>query len=309
MLENIKVALIVPCLNEELTVGTVLSDFKSQFSNIELFVVDNGSSDATATIAMRHGAKVIYEARKGKGNAIRRAFALVDADVFILVDGDDTYDVSNAHVMVAKLIEEDLDMVVGVRMHKSGDAYRGGHEFGNLVFNKLFEVLFGNQFSDIFSGYRVFSRSFVKSFPALSLGFETETEMSVHAANLQLATGELEVAYSARPAGSNSKLNTYKDGFRILITMLNLFRVNKPLLCFSSLSLLPAICSASLMYPILSTFLETGLVPKFPSLIVAVGCIVVSFLLVMVGTMLQTILSFQAENRRLAYLATRNSTN
>lgn len=298
-----KIALIIPCLNEEVTIAKVINDFREQFSSIDIYVIDNGSTDKTAEIAGQEGAVVLHESRKGKGHAVRRAFGKIDADIYIMVDGDDTYDANASIEMVARLIDEQLDMVVGIRKHDNDKAYRAGHELGNHLFNKLFQILFGNQFTDIFSGYRVFSYEFVKSFPARSGGFEIETELSVHSANLHLATCEMETYYKERPEGSDSKLNTYIDGLRILRKMVGLLRQNKPMFFYGMFSVLALIAALLLGAPVILTYLETGLVPRFPSLIVSIGGLIISLLIFMTGVILQTMLSFQAENRHLAYLA------
>ena len=306
VLPTCKIALIIPCLNEEVTIAKVINDFRQEFSAIDIYVIDNGSTDKTADIARREGAVVLHESRKGKGHAVRRAFGKIDADIYIMVDGDDTYDPKASTDMVARLIEEQLDMVVGIRKHDNDKAYRAGHEIGNHLFNKLFQILFGNQFTDIFSGYRVFSHAFVKSFPARSGGFEIETELSVHSANLHLATCEMETYYKERPEGSDSKLNTYIDGLRILRKMIHLLRQNKPMFFYGIFSVLALLGALLLGVPVILTYLETGLVPRFPSLIVSIGGLIVSLLIFMTGTILQTMLSFQAENRHLAYLAVKS---
>lgn len=303
MSEQTNLALIIPCLNEEVTIAKVINDFQREFEQIKIFVIDNGSTDKTSEVAQAEGATIIYEANRGKGNALRRAFSDIDADVYLVVDGDDTYDPCFAPRMVKMLVEDKLDMVVAVRAPSSEKAYRGGHQFGNKAFNKLFKLLFGNKFSDIFSGYRVFSKAFVKSFPALSYGFEIETEICVHATNLRLATKEIVAPYHPRPIGSNSKLNTYKDGFKILVKLINLLRTSRPLLFYGCFGIVFTAYSLILLAPILLTFFETGLVPRFPTLIVTVGSLVISAIFLMIGVILQTMLSFQDENRRLFYLS------
>jgi len=304
-----KIALIIPCFNEEATIAKVINDFRKQFQSIDIYVINNCSIDKTEDIARLEGAAVLNETRKGKGHAIRRAFSIIDADIYIMVDGDDTYDPKASRMMVSHLIDKQLDMVVGIRKHDNDKAYRTGHKLGNNLFNKLFQILFGNQFSDIFSGYRVFSRAFVKSFPARSSGFEIETELSVHCANLHLATFEMETYYKERPKGSVSKLNTYIDGLRILRKMLDLLRENKPMYFYSIFSIAALIGSLLLGIPVVLTYLETGLVPQFPSLIVSIGSLIVSLLILMTGIIMQTMLSFQAENRHLAYLAVKTKEN
>lgn len=298
-----KIALLIPCLNEEVTVAKVINDFRDQLSNLDIYVIDNGSSDDTAVLALKEGAKVISEPKRGKGNAVRRAFADITADIYILVDGDGTYEAASVNKMVEHLVEEHLDMVVGVRAYEDKIIYRKGHKLGNMFFNYLFRYVFGNHFTDIFSGYRVFTRRFVKSFPAISYGFEIETELSVHTVNLRLRAQEVGTKYKMRPLGSQSKLRTLKDGFKILKAFVNLLRLNKPMIFYTFFSLVFLIGSSSLGVPVLLKYLEIGLVPRFPSLIVSVGFFVISVLLLITGIILQTMLAFQIENRRLAFLA------
>ena len=303
MTKNTTVALIIPCLNEEVTIAKVIREFQSVIGSVDIYVIDNGSVDETASIAAKEGAKVLLQPLRGKGNAIRLAFSEVQASVYLIVDGDHTYDAKSALDMINKLNREQLDMVVGVRKHEKKEAYRAGHKLGNQIFNKLFEIIFGNQFSDIFSGYRVFSHAFVKSFPAQSSGFDIETELSVHCINLKLRTGEIETKYIERPIGSFSKLNTFLDGLLILSSMIRLLRQNKPMLFYGFFSMIATLFSIILSFPIILTYLETGLVPRFPSLIVAASSLIVACLILMTGVILQTMLSFQAENRHLSYLA------
>jgi glycosyltransferase involved in cell wall biosynthesis len=300
-----KIALLIPCLNEELTIVEVIKDFKDQFSNLDIYVIDNGSSDDTAILASNVGATIISEPKKGKGNAVRRGFADIMADIYILVDGDGTYDAASANKLVELLIKEHLDMVVGCRAYEDKTIYRKGHRLGNMFFNYLFKNFFGNHFTDIFSGYRVFTRRFVKSFPATSYGFEIETELSVHTVNLRLRSQEVDTKYKLRPLGSQSKLRTIKDGLRILKAFVNLLRLNKPMVFYCFFSLLFLIGSSLLGIPVLLKYFEIGLVPRFPSLIVSVGFFVISVLLLITGIILQTMLAFQIENRRLAFLAVR----
>jgi len=303
MINNFKIVLAIPCLNEETTIAKVIADFKAVFSILSIYVIDNGSTDNTVKIAIKAGAEVLYEPLRGKGNALRRAFAKINADIYIVVDGDDTYDATAAPNMVQKLIDNKLDMVVGIRKHNNKKAYRSGHQLGNKIFNNLFKIMFGSQFTDIFSGYRVFSHPFTKSFPSQSSGFEIETELSVHCTNLNLSTAEIETYYTERPDGSISKLNTYIDGLRILSKMLQLLRQNKPMVFYGIISFIALIYSFVMGTPVLLTYFETGLVPRFPSLIVAVGSLIIASLILMTGVILQTMISFQAENRHLAYLA------
>ena len=300
---KLKIAVIIPCLNENITIGKVVKDFSKEIKDADIYVVDNGSSDNSAEIAAKAGALVINESKRGKGNALSRAFSHVDADLFLIVDGDGTYDPKYASKMITLLIEEGLDMVVASRQHTSDSAYREGHQLGNKIFNKLFSILFGKIFSDIFSGYRALSAPFVKSFPVFSRGFEIETEMSVHAVNLKLPTAEIKVPYYPRPHNSNSKLSTYKDGIKIFLKMLMLFRTNRPFVFYGIISLTFTFISGIILTPLLVTYFKTGLVPRFPTLIVVVGSIIMSALVFFTGLILQTMVEFQGENRRLAYLS------
>ena len=303
MTKKNSIALIIPCLNEEIAIAKVIDEFQSIISDLDIYVIDNGSVDKTAEIAKNKGANVLFQPMRGKGNAIRLAFAEIQSNIYLVVDGDCTYDATSSLHMINKLIAENLDMVVGVRKHQSKKAYRLGHEFGNQLFNGLFKKIFGYQFSDVNSGYRAFSHAFVKSFPAQSSGFDIEAEFSVHCVNLKLPTGEIDTNYRERAIGSYSKLNTYIDGILIFKRMMQLLSRNKPMAFYGFFSFLALILGLLLFLPVLSTYLNTGLVPRFPSLIVAVSSIVVACLIFMTGIILQTMLSFQAENRHLAYLA------
>lgn len=269
---------------------------------LEIFVIDNGSSDKTAQIAKSQGVKVLYVNEKGKGNALRRAFAKIDADIYVIVDGDDTYDPYAVNKMVDELIENDLDMVVGVRKQLDKLAYRIGHKSGNLIFNKFFSFLFGNKFSDIFSGYRVLSGRLVKSFPAHSEGFEIETELCVHCINLHLSTSEIETEYTQRPKGSKSKLNTLRDGFKILLMMIRFFSWNKPITFYGILSLVCFVIFFLLSFPVFYTYFQTGEVPRLPTFVLSIGFLILSVLLFNSGIILRAMLIFQSENRRQAYI-------
>jgi glycosyltransferase involved in cell wall biosynthesis len=265
----------------------------------------NDSSDRTIERARAAGAVVRLEKQQGKGNVVRRMFADVDADVYLMADGDLTYDPAAAAPMVAMLLADQLDMVVGTRKHEAAEAYRGGHVLGNRIFTGLLAGLFGRSFTDIFSGYRAFSRRFVKSFPVLSAGFEIETEMSVHALELRMPVGELETAYAARPEGSTSKLSTYRDGWRILKTIVTLYRIERPVLFFGSIGLGLLILGIILAIPLISTYLATGLVPRLPTAILITGLGIVATLCLFAGLILDTVTRGRREVRRLAYLAHR----
>ncbi len=297
------IAVILPCYNEEQTIGKVIENFRLALPGAQVWVCDNNSSDRTTEMAQQAGAEVIFEAYQGKGNAVRRLFAEVDADIYIMADGDETYDPSAAPRLVDCLIDNRLDMVNGARIKRTDEAYRNGHQIGNKLLTGAVQIIFGNRFKDMLSGYRVFSRRFVRSFPALSKGFEIETELTVHALCLRMPIAEIETDYVARPAGSASKLSTFKDGFRILRMIVRLVRDEKPLEFFGGISLLLVSLAAALFYPILLTYLQTGLVPRFPTLFVAVGLSIVSFLSFSIGLILDTQARRRVEARRFAYLA------
>lgn len=301
---NHTVAVLIPCYNEEITIGKVVNDFKTTLPAATIYVYDNNSTDATKQMAAEAGAIVRSESQQGKGNVIRRMFADIDADCYVLVDGDDTYDVAAAPQLIRKLQAEQLDMVVGVRKTREGaSAYPAGHTFGNMAFNKLFSSIFSNQFSDIFSGYRCFSRRFVKSFPSLSSGFEIETEISTHAINLKLPTAEIHTAYGERPQGSHSKLNTYCDGCRILWTIARLYKDLFPARFFGLLAILGLTLSLFLGIPIIYEFIETGLVPKFPTAILASGIMILSGISLICGLILDNVTRGRLEQKRLWYLS------
>ena len=298
-----RIAVVLPCYNEEAAIADTVAGFRAALPGAAIYVYDNNSSDRTVEIARASGAEVRTEKMQGKGNVVRRMFADVDADVYIMADGDLTYDPKAAPAMVAMLLSEQLDMVVGTRQHEAAEAYRGGHVLGNRLFTGLLSSLFGRSFTDIFSGYRVFSRRFVKSFPVLSAGFEIETEISVHALELKMPVGEIETAYGARPEGSASKLSTYRDGWRILKTIGTLYRVERPVLFFGSFAALLLIAAIVLAVPLILTYLNTGLVPRFPTAILITGLGIVAVLSFFAGLILDTVTRGRREMRRLAYLA------
>src|SRR5688572_12515728 len=249
------IAVLLPCYNEEAAIGATVEGFRRALPGADIYVYDNNSSDRTSEVAAAAGAIVRNERQQGKGHVVRRMFADVDADVYIMADGDLTYDPKAAPAMVELLRRDQLDMVVGTRQHEAKDAYRGGHVIGNRLFTGILARLFGRSFSDIFSGYRVFSRRFAKSFPVLSEGFEIETEMSVHALELRMPVGELATAYGARPEGSESKLSTYRDGWRILKTIAVLYRIERPVLFFGGIAALLIIAAIVLSVPLVVTYL------------------------------------------------------
>ena len=298
-----KVAVLLPCYNEEAAIGATIAGFRAALPGAAIYVYDNNSTDRTREIAAESGAVVRTEKQQGKGNVVRRMFADIDADVYLMADGDLTYDPAAAPRMVDMLLAEQLDMVVGTRVHEAKAAYRGGHVLGNKVFTGLLAGLFGRSFSDIFSGYRVFSRRFVKSFPVLSAGFEIETEMSVHALELRMPVGEVETSYGARPQGSQSKLSTYGDGWRILRTIGTLYRVERPVLFYGALSTLLLVAAILLAIPLVRTYVQTGLVPRFPTAILVTGMVIVAVLCFFAGLILDTVTRGRREVRRLAYLS------
>jgi len=297
-----KIVILLPCYNEEVAIGQLISSLKTELPDIPIYVYDNNSTDRTAEIARSAGAIVKIEPQQGKGNVVRRMFADIDADIYLMMDGDMTYDVSRARELIDKLQNETLDMVVGRRMTNDPDAYRAGHRWGNYALTRTLKIIFGQRFEDILSGYRVFSRRFVKSFPTLSKGFEIETEMSIHALELALPVAEVDTAYFARPEGSFSKLNTYRDGIRILWTIMNLFRTEKPLIFFSILSFVLAFFSLITFYPIWMDFKETGYVERIPSTILCLGLMISSVFSLFTGFILDSTSRLIKETRRLHYL-------
>ena len=303
MTDQPRIAVVLPCFNEEAAIAETVAGFRAALPGATIYVYDNNSQDRTAEIARGIGAIVRTEHQQGKGNVVRRMFADVDADVYVMADGDLTYDPTAAPGMVAMLLDEQLDMVVGTRQHAVTDAYRGGHVLGNKMFTGLLAGLFGRSFSDIFSGYRIFSRRFVKSFPVLSAGFEIETEMSVHALELKMPVGEVVTAYGARQEGSESKLSTYRDGWRILKTIAVLYRIERPVLFFGSIGALLLVAGVVLAIPLLLTFFDTGLVPRFPTAILITGITIVAVLCFFAGLILDTVTRGRREVRRLAYLS------
>ena len=302
-LERLRIAVLLPCYNEEAAVESTIAAFRAALPAADIFVYDNNSTDRTREVAARSGAIVRSERMQGKGHVVRRMFADVEADVYVMADGDATYDAAAAPEMIAKLIGEQLDMVVGARQSEVEEAYRRGHRLGNRLFNALLASLFGRTFSDVFSGYRIFSRRFVKSFPALSRGFETETEISVHALELAMPVGEVVTQYGARPEGSQSKLSTWRDGWRIMRTILHLFRIERPVLFYGSFSLFLAALAIVLSIPLAVTYFQTGLVPRFPTAILATGLMLLAALSFFTGLILDTVVRGRREVRRLHYLS------
>ena len=298
-----RIAVLLPCYNEEAAIAATVEGFRKALPGATIYVYDNNSRDRTKPVAAAAGAVVRSETQQGKGHVVRRMFADIEADVYLMADGDLTYDAGAAPRMVRLIVDDQLDMVVGIRRHEAQDAYRGGHVLGNRLFTRLLSGLFGRSFTDIFSGYRAFSRRFVKSFPVLSQGFEIETEMSVHALELRMPVGEIETRYGARPEGSHSKLSTFGDGWRILKTIVTLYRIERPVLFFGGIGALLVIAALIMAVPLVFTYLETGLVPRFPTAILATGMTIVAVLAFFAGLILDTVTRGRREMRRLAYLA------
>lgn len=297
------IAVLLPCYNEEAAIAQTIAGFRAALPDATIYVYDNNSRDRTIEVARAAGAVVRSERMQGKGNVVRRMFADIDADIYVMADGDATYDPAQAPAMVARLAEEGLDMVVGTRVHEAAEAYRRGHVIGNRAMTGFLAGLFGRSFTDIFSGYRAFSRRFVKSFPVLSAGFEIETEISVHALELKMPVGEVETPYFARLEGSHSKLNTYRDGLRILRTIVTLYRIERPMLFFGWIASLFATIAVVLAIPLVLTYMHTGLVPRFPTAILVTGLMILAFLNLFTGLILDTVVRGRREVRRLAYLA------
>ncbi len=302
-----KIAVLLPCHNEEAAIASVVEGFKRALPDARIFVYDNASTDRTGDTALKAGANVFREPRKGKGNVVRRMFADIEADIYVLADGDGTYDETVAPEMVSKLVEENLDMVVGARVdtgeQQGRDTYRRGHRMGNRLFTLTIAFLFGRRFSDILSGYRVFSRRFVKSMPVNAEGFEIEAEITIHSLTLKLPVGEIPAPYGVRPEGSVSKLNSSRDGFRILGTIIKLLKEARPFAFFLTIFVVLAAASGFLGFPLLITFLETGLVPRFPTAILAVGVMLVAFICLACGLILDTVSRSRRDLNLLHYLS------
>jgi len=298
-----RVAVLLPCYNEAAAIGQTVADFRAALPEATIYVYDNNSTDKTVEVAAAAGAIVRTERMQGKGNVVRRMFADVEADIYLMADGDATYEAAAAPALIDLLVSDQLDMVVGARKSEVDAAYRRGHRLGNAMLTGMLAWLFGRSFTDILSGYRVFSRRFVKSFPVLSEGFEIETEISVHALELRMPVAERVTAYAARPEGSESKLSTYRDGWRILRTILTLFRIEKPLAFFGIIGAALALIAIAISIPLFLTFFETGLVPRLPTAVLAMGIMLLAFLNGFCGLILDTVVRGRREMRRLAYLA------
>ncbi len=298
-----RVAVLVPCHNEAVAIAKVVADFRAALPGATIHVYDNNSTDGTVAAALAAGAVVRREALQGKGHVVRRMFADVEADFYVLVDGDDTYDAAAAPEMLRRMLEDGLDMMTGTRVTDIEAAYRPGHRLGNRVLTGMVRAIFGNRITDMLSGYRTFSRRFVKSFPALSAGFEIETEFTVHALELRMAIGEVRTVYRDRPAGSVSKLRTYTDGLRILRTIVILVKEERPLYFFSLCGLLLLLLGIVLGMPVVIEFLSTHLVPRLPTAVLATGVVLLSFLSFSAGLILDSVTRGRREFKRLAYLA------
>jgi glycosyltransferase involved in cell wall biosynthesis len=303
--DRYEVAVLVPCYNEERAIGKVIGDFRAALPGATIYVYDNNSRDGTVEAAKRAGAVVRRETHQGKGYVVRRMFNDIEADVYVLVDGDATYDAPSAAAMIAKLLADRLDMVVATRVDHDDKAYRPGHRAGNRLLTGFVTHIFGHAFTDILSGYRVFSRRFVKSFPILSGGFEIETELTVHALELELPVGEVATPYYSRPSGSASKLSTWHDGFRIFWTVLKLYRAERPLALFGSFGIALALIAIGLAIPIFITYLQQGLVPRLPTAVLSTGLMLLAFLSIACGLILDTVTRGRREAKLIAYLALR----
>lgn len=297
------IAVLIPCYNEEAAIGRVVADFRTALSEAAIYVYDNNSRDKTAAMAAEAGAIVRQESLQGKGNVVRRMFADIEADVYVMVDGDDTYHAASAPALIHKLLAEQLDMVNAARVTQVEAAYRPGHRFGNLMLTALVSFVFGKRTADMLSGYRVFSRRFVKSFPTLTAGFEIETELTVHALELRMPITEVATPYKDRPAGSVSKLSTFKDGFRILFMIGKLVKEERPLEFFSLTAGGLALTAVVLAWPLFVTYFETGLVPRLPTAILSTGLMILAFLALACGLILETVTRGRREMKRMAYLA------
>jgi glycosyltransferase involved in cell wall biosynthesis len=298
---DVEIAVIIPCRDEAAAIAKVVEDFRAALPSATIYVYDNDSSDDTSGVAREAGAVVRREVLPGKGNVVRRMFADVEADIYVLVDGDDTYHAASAGEMVEKLQSQSLDMVNATRVSVEDDSYRPGHRFGNFMLSGMVAAVFGNRVTDLLSGYRIFSRRFVKSFPSLSSGFEIETELTVHALELRMPISEIETPYSSRPTGSESNLRTFQDGWRILRTILLLTKTERPLMFFGFIFFVLAAASTVLAWPLFITFIHTGLVPRLPTAVLSTGLMLLAFLGLACGLILDTVTRGRQEMKRLHY--------
>ena len=300
---SMQIAIMIPCFNEAAAIHKVITDFRASLPTAEIYVYDNNSTDETASIARKAGALVRREPMQGKGHVIRRMFSDIEADIYVLVDGDDTYAAAVAPKMVDTLLRGAFDMITARRVEVGTGAYRRGHRLGNRWLTKLVTSIFGERTKDMLSGYRVFTRRFVKSFPALSMGFEVETELTVHALELDLPITDVDSAYSERPHGSHSKLNTFRDGARIIRMIFKLIREGRPLGFFSAISFLLIVLASILIYPVIMEYLATGLVPRFPTAVLSAAIVLTALISLVSGFVLDAITKKRREMKRLAYLA------
>ena len=298
-----RIAVALPCYNEAATIAQVIADFRAALPEADIYVFDNNSTDGTGEIAAAAGATVRTETRQGKGHVVRRIFSDVEADIYVMADGDGTYDASAAPMLIELMLKNKVDMVVGARAGVTQDAGRGGHAFGNKIFNMVYRWIFGADFNDIFSGYRVFSRRFAKSFPATSGGFEIETEMSVHASQIGIPVLERPTRYGVRPEDSPSKLRTFRDGFRILGMFALLAKETRPAAFFGAIGAALILAALVLSAPILATYLETGLVPRYPTLILTTGMTVIATIAALCGLILDSLARARIEQKRSVYLS------
>lgn len=301
--KSLSIAAIVPCYNEEVSISQVILDFKKFLPDADIYIFDNNSTDNTVNKAKEHGARVINVNEKGKGNVVRRMFADVEADIYIMVDGDATYNLSTCNELIQALIRNGLDMVVGARVHTDSEAYRVGHTLGNKVLTGCVKSIFGGDFTDMLSGYRVFSKRYVKSFPAMAKGFETETELTVHALELRMPYKEVKIPYLSRMEGSASKLNTYQDGFRILKTIVKLYSSERPLFFYGLLGFILSFISITLALPLVETYIQTGMVPRLPTALLSTGIFLFAGISFTAGLILECVTTGRREIKRLSYLS------
>jgi glycosyltransferase involved in cell wall biosynthesis len=298
-----RIAVLIPCYNEEAAIGRVVQDFRAALPGADIYVYDNNSKDGTAERAREAGAIVRIETRQGKGNVVRRMFADVEADIYVLVDGDDTYDAGAAPSLVGTLVEHGYDIVSGRRVAVADAAYRAGHVLGNRLLTGLTSAMFRVKLADLLTGYRIMSRRFVKSFPFTAEGFGIETELTVHAVRLLMPMVEIDTRYKERPRGSASKLNTWRDGFRILFTIVGLVREERPFIFFTLIFLLLALVALAIGTPVVVEYVHTGLVPRLPRAVLATGLMLLAFLSLASGLILDTVTRGRWEDKRMAYLA------
>jgi glycosyltransferase involved in cell wall biosynthesis len=299
----LQIAVLIPCHNEEVAIGKVISGFAQALPAAKIYVYDNNSTDRTIEVARAAGAFVVSERLQGKGNVVRRMFSDVHADIYVLVDGDDTYEASSAPAMIELLLSDGADMVTGTRVTEIAAAYRPGHRMGNVTLTGIVSLVFGSRCTDMLSGYRIFSRRFVKTFPALSSGFETETELTIHALELRMPLAEMETPYRDRAAGSTSKLSTYKDGLRILFTIIRLIKEERPLYVFAFIALVVFVAAMVLGIPLIIEFERIHLVPRLPTAVLSAALVMLSFLSLVCGLVMDSLALARKEAKRLAYLS------